>query len=242
MIPRVRLLLASASVARLATLRAAGVEPLILVSGVDEDVALTQAARRYGELQPADAALFLARAKCEDVAQQLRVRPPYAASTAGAPDQETRSQDREDTPVPDLVLGCDSLLELDGLAYGKPVDANDARNRWQSMSGRSGVLHTGHWLIDLRDETADGTGATFGQTVSTEVTFAKLDPDEIEAYVASGEPLACAGAFTIDALGGPFVSSLHGDHHNVLGLSLPALRLMVRELGIAWPTLWASRG
>jgi septum formation protein len=132
-----------------------------------------------------------------------------------------------------LVLGCDSVLELDGVSLGKPDDADDAVRRWRAMRGRSGVLHTGHCLRD------SATGAEAKGTGSTVVHFADLSDAEVTAYVASGEPLHVAGAFTIDGLGGPFVTRIEGDHHNVVGLSLPLLRTLVAELGHSWTDLWA---
>jgi septum formation protein len=132
-----------------------------------------------------------------------------------------------------LVLGCDSVLELDGVALGKPHDAADAVRRWQAMRGRSGVLHTGHAVRD----TANGRdAAALGSTV---VHFADVSDAEIAAYVDSGEPLQVAGAFTIDGLGGAFVTRIEGDHHNVVGLSLPLLRELLAELGHGWTELWA---
>ena len=204
---RVPLVLASASPARLATLRSAGIEPTVVVSDVDEDAVLREAQGRLGELEPADVALLLARAKCEAVA-------------AGQPDA--------------VVLGCDSVLELDGTLHGKPADAAEAVARWERMSGRSGILHTGHWLRDERDDDAGGSGATLGATASTTVHFATLSGDEIEAYVATGEPLQVAGAFTVDGLGGAFVTRIEGDHHNVVGLSLPLLRELLTQVGVGW--------
>jgi len=217
----VRLVLASASPARSATLRAAGIDPLVVVSCVDEDAVLADAARRFGPLEPADAALLLARAKCEDVAARLEGADP--------PEQ----------PEAQLVLGCDSIFELDGTAYGKPTGPDDASERWRRMAGRTGLLHTGHWLIDLRDPAAGGTGATLGETVTTQVDFAAVTEAEITAYVATGEPLGCAGAFTIDGYGGAFVAGVRGDHHNVVGVSLPALRGLVAQVDVPWPALWA---
>jgi len=131
------------------------------------------------------------------------------------------------------VLGCDSMLELDGRVLGKPRDAEDAAARWRDMRGRTGVLHTGHWLA--------GPRGTAGATGSTTVRFANLSDDEIDAYVATGEPLAVAGAFTIDGLGGPFVTSIDGDHHNVVGVSLPLVRELLARLGVSIVDLW-SRG
>ena len=208
------LVLASASPARLATLRSAGLAPYVLVSGVDEDAAL----KRYGELAPDEVALVLARAKAEAVADVLDGASPPA-----------------DAPDSALVLGCDSVLELDGEVHGKPADAAEATARWQRMRGRSGVLHTGHWLIDLRDE---GSGATLGAVASTTVHFADVTDEEIEAYVSTGEPLAVAGAFTTDGLGGAFVRGIEGDHHTVVGVSLPLLRDLLNECGVSWVSLW----
>ena len=201
-------MLASASPARLTTLRNAGLAPDVVVSGVDEDAVVEQ----YGVTDAHDVALVLARAKAEDVAAR---------------------EDADDA----LVLGCDSVLELDGEVHGKPADAAEAVARWRRMRGRSGVLHTGHWLVDGRDD--DGTGATIGAVASTTVHFADVDDDEIEAYVQTGEPLAVAGAFTTDGLGGAFVRGIEGDHHTVVGVSLPLLRDLVREVDVRWHDLWA---
>jgi septum formation protein len=193
-----RLVLASASPARLATLRAAGIEPSIVVSGVDEE--------QVTGLAPALLAQRLAELKCAAVAAQL---------TDGS-----------------LVLGCDSVLELDGAALGKPADPAEAVARWRAMRGHTGTLHTGHCLRD----TASGREVT--GTGSTLVHFADVTDAEIAAYVDSGEPLQVAGAFTIDGLGGAFVTGIEGDHHNVVGLSLPLLRELLAELGHTWTDLW----
>ncbi|MEO8850520.1 MAG: Maf family protein [Allobranchiibius sp.] len=205
-----QLVLASASPARLATLRSAGIEPRVVVSQVDEPAAVAKARELYTDLDPADVALLLAKAKCEDVSSG---------------DEVTDA----------VVLGCDSVLELDGDEYGKPADPATATARWQKMRGRSGVLHTGHWLIDDRE---DSTGATFGVTCSTIVHFADVTDAEIDAYVATGEPLWVAGGFTVDGLGGAYVTGIEGDFHNVVGLSLPTLRGMLGQLDIAWHELW----
>ena len=206
--PRVHLVLASASPARRATLRTVGIEPTIIVSDVDEDATLAEATDRHGDLEPAEIALLLARAKCEAVAADL---------TTSA-----------------VVLGCDSVLELDGEVHGKPRDAAEAVERWRRMRGRAGTLHTGHWLRDERSADEGGTSATLGATASTTVHFARLSDAEVDAYVATGEPLRVAGAFTVDGLGGAFVESIEGDHHNVVGLSLPLLRELLAEVGVGW--------
>lgn len=213
------LLLASASPARLSTLRAAGVEPLVRVSSVDEDAVVAAAQVSAGSpLQAPDVALLLARAKAEDIVSTL--------------DEAVAEQ-----PGGALVLGCDSVLEIDGDAHGKPEDAAEAISRWQRMRGRSGILHTGHWLVDLRVPADGGTAGMLGGTASTTVHFADLDDAEIEAYVATGEPLRVAGAFTLDGLGAPYVSGIEGDPSNVIGVSLPLMRDLVRQLGIPWHDL-----
>jgi septum formation protein len=133
-----------------------------------------------------------------------------------------------------LVLGCDSVLELDGEVLGKPRDAADAVARWQRMRGHTGVLHTGHCLVDTHRE------VWLARAAATQVRFADVSDEEIAAYVATGEPLQVAGAFTIDGLGGAFVSGITGDPHNVVGLSLPQLRHMLEELGFRWTDLWVQ--
>lgn len=204
------LVLASASPARRKLLVASGLEPSIVVSSIDEEAVTSAARETYGELVAEDVALVLARAKAEDVADQIHDA---------------------------VVIGCDSVLDLDGEIHGKPSSPAMAISRWRQMRGRSGVLHTGHWVVDTRDEADGGTGATLGATASTTVHFAKLSDDEIEAYVATGEPLRVAGAFTLDGLGGPFVTGIEGDPSNVVGLSLPLLRELLLELGLAWHDL-----
>ncbi|WP_460702848.1 Maf family protein [Myceligenerans halotolerans] len=216
-----RLVLASRSPARLATLRSAGVEPIVRVSGVDEDAVLTEARGRTERLGPDDAVLLLAQAKAEDVAHGIGREGAAAAWGAeGA-----------------VVVGCDSMLEVDGEVAGKPASPEVARERWRAMRGGKGVLHSGHWLVDLRDEDAGGTGATIGATSSTTVWFGQMDDDEIDAYVATGEPLEVAGAFTIDGLGGPYIDRVEGDHHGVVGISLPLLRTLLHDVGVPWHTL-----
>lgn len=239
------LLLASASPARLSTLRSAGLDPQVRVSSVDEDAVLAEGRARFGTLEPADAVLLLAQAKAEDVTRALESEQADGVGTAG--DDGADGADGAggvggvggvQASLPDLVVGCDSMLELDGEIFGKPADAATAVARWRSMRGRSGVLHTGHWVVDLRDPDDGGTGGTLGATSSTTVHFAELSDEEIDAYVATGEPLAVAGAFTLDGKGGAFVTGVEGDHHGVVGISLPLLRELVGQVGVRWTDLW----
>ena len=197
-----RVVLASASPARLATLRSAGLEPDVVVSGVDESQVTTA--------DPASLALELAVLKARTVA----------------------------TGIDDaVVIGCDSVLEFDSAVHGKPTDAAEATARWRAMRGRSGVLHTGHCLVDTR------TGTELARSSDTVVHFADVSDEEIDAYVATGEPLRVAGAFTLDGLGGAFVTGIEGDPHTVVGIGLPLLRSMFETLGVRWSDLWrADRG
>jgi septum formation protein len=136
-----------------------------------------------------------------------------------------------------VIIGCDSMLEFNGRGYGKPETADAAVERWQMMSGRSGVLRTGHHVI-LRE--ADRTVARTAVAATT-VHFAQVSTAEIQAYVRTGEPLEVAGAFTIDGLGGAYVVGIEGDHHNVVGISLPLLRNVLGALGLQWPSMWVGR-
>lgn len=132
------------------------------------------------------------------------------------------------------LVACDSMLELDGRAWGRPSSPEEAVARWQAMRGRTAKLHTGHHVA-----VADARGLREVNRVGTTgVTFADLADDEIEAYVATGEPVRVAGAFAIDGLGGPFVTGITGDYHNVVGISLPLVRQMLLDLGVEWHTLW----
>jgi septum formation protein len=209
-----RFVLASASPARLGLLRAAGVEPEVEVSGVDEEAVAGP---------PDELALLLAEHKARAVADRLAL----AVAPAAPAGQRT------------LVLGCDSVLELDGVAFGKPADATEAVQRWQEMRGRTGVLHTGHCLVDLRgDHDRRAEHRSLSRLASATVHFGQPTDAEIDAYVATGEPLRVAGAFTLDRLGGWFVDGIEGDPGTVLGLSLPLLRAMLRDLDVGVPHLW----
>lgn len=193
--PTRRLVLASASPARLGLLRAAGLNPQVQVSGIDESTVSGT---------PAEQVLELARLKAAAVA----------------------------TDHPDaLVVGCDSMLELDGVALGKPADPAEAIARWAQMRGRSGRLLTGHSVVD--------GGRTVSEVASTVVRFGTPTDAEVAAYVASGEPLQVAGAFTLDGRSAPFVDGIDGCHTNVVGLSLPLLRRLLQQLGVEVVDLWS---
>lgn len=193
------LILASASPARLAVLRGAGLEPTVIVSGVDET--------GYSAPTTAELVARLAGAKAAAVA---------AGRGAG------------------LVIGCDSMLDLDGVALGKPPTPAEAAARWRQMAGNTGVLYTGHCLVDA------ATGRTVSGVAATTVRFGTPDAAELVAYIASGEPMRVAGGFTLDGLGGWFVEGIDGDHGNVLGISLPLLRRLLADLGISLPSLWRA--
>jgi septum formation protein len=220
----VRLYLASTSPARLATLRAAGIEPVLLASEVDEEAAVAEAEALNGPLTGPQMVLLLARLKAEAVTGRLV----------------------DGEPIDGMILGGDSAFELDGVMYGKPHFPEVARERWMMQRGREGLLHSGHWLIDHRQ--AGGAGAPaigsvgVGDVSTTSVRFADNITDiEIDAYIATGEPLKVAGAFTIDSLGAPFISEVRGDPHAVVGLSLAQLRELLLNFDVSWPTLW-NRG
>ena len=216
------LVLASASPARLETLVRAGLSPRVVVSAVDEDAFTADSVT--------DLVAVLAQAKAEAV-----------AATLAMPEADWPEEPEESSPLAEifhgrdlLVVGCDSLLELDGRPLGKPASPAEAVERWREMRGRTGHLHTGHHVIARRN----GQVGTASGVATTEVEFADLDDTEIDAYVATGEPGLVAGAFTIDGLGGPYVTSVKGDPHNVVGISLPLLRLLFADLGVPWHTLW----
>jgi septum formation protein len=195
-------------------LRQAGIEPETLAPDVDEDEVIAAVERVEGPLSPAEHVLLLARRKAAEVAARAA-----AEGFTG------------------IVIGGDSMFEIDGAVLGKPHDPEVATARWHAMRGRTGVLHSGHSVFLLSDH-ADPVEAH--AVAEASVSFAADMTDaEIDEYVATGEPLHVAGAFTIDSLGGPFIERVEGDPSTVVGMSLSTVRRLVGELGISWPTLWA---
>lgn len=208
-----RFVLASASPARLAVLRAAGIDPEVRVSGVDED-AITEG---LPDASPDELVTALAKAKAEAVAATFTdpADPGAAAAT--------------------VVVGCDSMLAINGRMVGKPGTADTARSRWAEMSGGTGALLTGHAVVLVRNGEVVGEAA---DTRTTTVRFATPDTAELDAYVATGEPLAVAGAFTLDGVGGWFVEGVDGDPSSVIGISLPLTRRLLAGVGVAVHELW----
>lgn len=227
-----RLILASQSPSRRKVLQQAGVAFDIEVSEVDEGAVL-EAASAEAELTAADAALLLARAKAEAVAA--------LPGSRGA-----------------LVLGCDSVFELDGVRYGKPYEVEVAVDRWQQMRGRTGILHTGHWMVAAESASATaqhswlGIGAmssgplgvpestlgSAGETVSSAVSFAQATDAAIRAYAESQEALQCAGAFTLEGRGAAFIDRVEGDPNAVIGLSPAAVNRLLSEFGSSITEFW----
>ncbi|TPW77254.1 Maf family protein [Schumannella soli] len=252
-----RLFLASTSPARLATLNAAGIEPIAIAPGVDEEAAVAEREQRDGPLAPADMVQLLARLKAEAVVRE--VEDALGAMRGGGADDggvARGAADGSGYPAgPDgaarpagadgsgdaLIFGGDSAFAFGGTIYGKPHLPERARERWLAYRGHNGVggvgvLHSGHWLIALRDgRVVDAVG----EASQAEVHFSgDLSEAEIDAYVATGEPLKVAGAFTIDGRGAAFIDRVVGDPSTVIGLSIPLLRRLASRLGVAWPELW----
>ncbi|KRE33793.1 septum formation inhibitor Maf [Mycobacterium sp. Soil538] len=205
-----RVVLGSASTGRLRVLRQAGMDPLVVVSDVDEDALIDSL---DSEIPPEAAVLKLANAKAVSVAAQL---PPDVAADC-------------------LVLGCDSMLYLDGSLRGKPGTVEAAREQWLSMAGSAGHLLTGHALLRLHDGLIT---CTAGETGSTTIHFAQLSDRELTAYLQTREPLSVAGAFTLDGFGGWFIDRIEGDPSNVIGVSLPLVRRLIDATGVSVAELW----
>ena len=206
-----RVVLASASPGRRKVLRQAGIDPLVVVSGVDEDAVI---ARLDPIATPGDVTTALAAAKAESVA---RVLDPEVAADC-------------------VVIGCDSMLFRDGELLGKPASAEQAVAGWRRMSGKSGQLYTGHCVIRLRDKVITYRAA---DATRTTVKFGVPSAADLDAYVASGEPTAVAGGFTLDGLGGWFIDAVEGDPSSVIGIGLPLIRRLLEHAGLSISQLWA---
>ncbi|WP_024802409.1 nucleoside triphosphate pyrophosphatase [Nocardia sp. BMG51109] len=207
--------LGSASPARLQVLRSAGLSPLVRVSDVDEDAV---AAALPPDTPPEGVVTALARAKAHAVAEALRTEDADLAADC-------------------VVVGCDSMLLVDGVLQGKPHTVEVARARWAEMAGRSADLLTGHCVLRMRDRAPVTESSDYSRTI---VHFAKPEADELEAYLASGEPLRVAGAFTLDGRGGWFVDRIDGDPSSVIGIGLPLLRRLLAGVGIGVADLWVG--
>ena len=207
-----RFVLASQSPARLAVLRSAGLDPSVVVSGVDEDAV----AASLIDPAPVELVRALAVAKAEAVFEAL------VGSHEGSADM--------------VIVGCDSMLSIGGEMVGKPITPEVARERWASMSGKTGELLTGHAIIRVENgvRTKEASG-----TEGTTVRFGTPSQEEVDAYIASGEPLQVAGGFTLDGLGGWFVEGIDGDFSSVIGISLPLTRRLLTEIGVSVVDLWA---
>ncbi len=207
-----RLVLASASPGRRKVLRQAGIDPLVIVSGVDEDAVVTGL---DPDATPEQVTTALAAAKADAVA---RILDPAVAADC-------------------VVIGCDSMLYRDGELLGKPASAEAARDGWRQMAGRSGQLYTGHCVIRLQDKTITYRAA---DTTCTTVNFGVPSSADLDAYIARGEPLAVAGGFTLDGLGGWFVDGVDGDPSAVIGIGLPLTRRLLEDAGLSISQLWAT--
>jgi septum formation protein len=207
-----QLVLGSASPGRLKVLRQAGIEPLVVVSGVDEDAVI---AALGSDNSAGDVVRILAQTKADQVVTNLE-----SAITADC-----------------VVIGCDSMLYIDGRLVGKPASADAARSQWQSMGGRSGQLYTGHCLLRLLD---GHPSQRVSESSTTTVHFGTPSAADLAAYIGSGEPLAVAGGFTLDGLGGWFVDRIEGDPSNVIGLSLPLTAALLQRVGLSVAELWAK--
>lgn len=207
-----RLVLGSASTGRLKVLHQAGVGALVVVSGVDEDRIVADLGP---DAPPAEVVCALAAAKAAEVAGRLDSK--VAADC--------------------VVIGCDSMLYLDGRLCGKPGSVADARRLWQSMAGRGGQLYTGHCVIRLLDNAIVHRDA---QTSITTVHFGTPTPDDLDAYLASGESLRVAGGFTLDGLGGWFIDGVEGDPSSVVGIGLPLTRSLLAGAGLSIAAVWAA--
>ncbi|TSD97415.1 septum formation inhibitor Maf [Skermania sp. ID1734] len=227
-----RLVLASASPARRAVLQSAGITPLVRVSHVDEDAV---AAALPTDSAPETVVIELARAKARTVASELTADTERVCLLNG--DGGEQDDFLGAAGLDCVIVGCDSMLLIDGVLHGKPGSTDVARARWQAMAGRSGDLLTGHCVIRVDDGriAATATGCS-----TTTVHFAEPRDADLDAYLATGEPLQVAGAFTLDGLGGWFVDRIEGDPSSVIGIGLPLLRRLLDDVGLGVHQLWRA--
>ena len=207
-----RVILASASPARRKVLRQAGIDPLIVVSGIDEEAVI---AGMGSDAAPHEVTAALATAKAERAVDLLDI-----AVAADA-----------------VVIGCDSMLLVDGFLRGKPESAAVARRQWREMAGGSGQLFTGHCAIRLSGGETMFAGS---ETAVTTVHFGTPSVDELDAYIDTGEPLLVAGGFTLDGLSGWFIDAVDGDPSTVIGIGMPVTRRLFERAGLSIPTLWKA--
>lgn len=242
--------LASQSPSRRSILHASGIDPVIIVSEVDERSIEDSFTGSIGDLT-----LALSEAKAHSVIDRIVTCPPAelvdlleAARTAAAdPGSSPADGLTHSSGIQFVLLAADSLLELDGAAIGKPGTAERTRQVWADMAGRWTVLHSGHSAALLEAERSEAGWAVRlldlrSKRSSTSVLIGTPSPAELEAYIATEEPFHVAGALTIDGYGGAFVEKLEGDHLTVLGLGLPAVRQLITDMGLFWPELWSPRG
>lgn len=258
-----KLLLASASPARRKTLIAAGITPLVQVSNAPEAELLAQLRAQQQNPSPAEQVQLLASAKARDIATRLQIfHSPDGSETLHSDRRDTAQADKvaqneensadlnehavmqadkvspdedksaDENPLPRVIVGCDSMFAFDGIVVGKPHTPEVSRQRLRRMRGNYGELYTGHCVIDTR------TGATAEGVSCARVYISEMSDAEIEAYISTGEPLVVAGSFTIDGFGGPFVEKIVGDHHGVVGISLPLLRQLLAKLGLSIIDFW----
>ncbi len=206
-----KVLLASASTSRLRLLQDSGIQPFVQVSAVDEDaIANELSAKSAGGIEPAYLVEQLAIAKGEAVARNIKVTAEKNL----------------------IIIAADSMLEFEGVAYGKPGTPEKAKERWQAMRGKSGYLHSGHWIKDL------GSGAVRTGVAGAKIHFGEVSDEEIDHYVSSGEPLGVAGAFTHEGRSAAFISAIEGDVAAVAGMSMYLIRSLLAEIGISWTEIW----
>jgi septum formation protein len=206
-----KVLLASASASRLRLLQDSGIQPYVQVSAVDEDAISNElSAKSVSGIEPAYLVEQLAIAKGEAVARDITV---------------TAEKDL-------IIIAADSMLEFEGVAYGKPGTPEKAKERWQAMRGKSGYLHSGHWIKDLV------SGEVRTGVAGARIHFGEVSDEEIDHYVSSGEPLGVAGAFTHEGRSAAFISAIEGDVAAVAGMSMYLIRTLLAEIGISWTEIW----